>query len=151
IPRNDPDDHMRSIAAFNLSTMDAKAKVAMPTLIDALGNDRSEEVRRSAASALGSMGPEAVPALINALRDQDPYTRGYAADSIGRNGPEAKAAVPALIEILKNKDESGEIRGKAANSLGRIGPDAHVAVPFLIEAFDTTNGVAAVAIGHLGP
>jgi HEAT repeat protein len=44
-------------------------------------------------------------------------------------GPEAKAAVPALLGALK--DENGELRGAA---LGAIGPGAKEAVPDLTKA-----------------
>ncbi len=48
-----------------------------------------------------------------------------------RIGPTAKAAVPALIEALK--DPEWDVRSYAAQALGRIGPEAKAAVPALIE------------------
>src|SRR5262245_6892014 len=57
-------------------------------------------VRRSAAEALGKIGPEAkgaVPDLIAALKDQDTDVRRYAAFVLGKIGEAAKEAVPALI------------------------------------------------------
>ena len=61
----------------------------MPALITALG-DADEGVRRSAAEALGRIGPaaaEAVPALITALGDADAEVRRSAAEALGRIGP----------------------------------------------------------------
>jgi HEAT repeat protein len=49
---------------------------------------------------------------------------------LSKIGPEAKAAVPALIEAL----EDNKNRSLAANALGSIGSKAKAAVPTLIEA-----------------
>src|SRR5262245_41372105 len=50
--------------------------------------------------------------------------------TLGEMGVDAKVAVPALIEALKDK----ELRYSAAIALGDIGPDAKAAVPALMEA-----------------
>lgn len=49
-------------------------------------------------------------------------------------GPAAREAVPALIETLRDENESAVVRQWAAWSLGQIGPDARGAVPALVEA-----------------
>ncbi|MEM9906226.1 MAG: HEAT repeat domain-containing protein [Cyanobacteria bacterium P01_D01_bin.44] len=49
--------------------------------------------------ALANMGKPAVPVLITAL--DDPSLRGIAAISLGNIGPDAEAAVPALLEIFE--------------------------------------------------
>jgi HEAT repeat protein len=57
-------------------------------------------IRQAAAAALGGIGaqPEqVVPALVEALKDEDADMRGVAARSIGLFGAEAKSAVPALL------------------------------------------------------
>ncbi|MDW8100242.1 MAG: HEAT repeat domain-containing protein, partial [Anaerolineae bacterium] len=54
--------------------------------------------RKAAAGALGRIGPEAkeaVPALIQALRDEHAWVREAAAEALGRIGPE-EGVVPAL-------------------------------------------------------
>ena len=69
--------------------------------------DKDEETREIAASALGSIGPgdkAAVPALIQALKDRDKDVRRAAARALRKFGPAAKAGVPALIEMLKDED-----------------------------------------------
>jgi HEAT repeat protein len=61
-----------------------------------------------------------VPALIKTLKeDKDPNMRYWAAESLGKFGPEAQSAVPELIEALK--DETKMVRMGAATALGEIG------------------------------
>ena len=66
-------------------------------------------------------------------------------------GPMAKSAVPALVELLKDKDF--DVHSTAANSLGNIGPDAEAAVPFLLPYLNSTNQigleVAALNLGRI--
>ncbi|MDB6068145.1 MAG: repeat-containing protein [Pedosphaera sp.] len=51
---------------------------------------------------------------------------------LGRIGPPAKAAVPELIRIVKDKDVPGWTRATAISALRRIGPAAKPAVPALL-------------------
>ncbi|MBE0415655.1 MAG: HEAT repeat domain-containing protein [Dehalococcoidia bacterium] len=89
-------------------------------------------VRSAAADALGMIGDEAaVPALIDALKDEFSVVRTDAAFALGRLGA---AAVPALIEALKEEEE--RMRAEAAFALGEIGRDAKSAVLALIEALN---------------
>ena len=51
------------------------------------------------------------------------------ASALGRIGPAAKGAVPALSTALKDKDE--QVQEWAAYALGEIGPAAKQAIPAL--------------------
>ena len=88
------------------------------------GADRSPQrifLRSKAVSALERIGPAAeaaVPALNEALQDDDSGVRSKAASALGRIGPAAKAAVPALIEALQ--DDDYWVRSKAALALEKI-------------------------------
>ncbi len=55
--------------------------------------------------------------------------RRIAAFALGKIGPAAKEAVPALIAALKDEDK--DVRVYAASALGHIGPAAKEAVPAL--------------------
>src|SRR5436190_18342993 len=62
--------------------------------------------RWRAAIALGEIGPRAgkraIPALIEALHDEDGVVRWAAAMALRRFGPDAKGAVPRLTEMVNN-------------------------------------------------
>jgi HEAT repeat protein len=126
-----------------------------------------------------------VPPLVEALEDKDPDVRCTAATTLGRIGPEAVAAVPLLTEMLKApvgqvrvsaslslwaiakkraalstlglavRDSDASVRYAAIASLGEIGAEASPCVPSLIEALkdpDEANRNAAVrALGRIGP
>ena len=105
-------------------------------------------VRRAAAEALEKIGdPQAIPALIEALKDEDRDVRRTAAWALGQIGP---PAVPALIQALR--DEKWEVRQAAAEALEKIGDPQ--ATPALIQALrDEDVGVrrvAAKALGQIG-
>ena len=60
-----------------------------------------------------------VPSLVTTLReDKDPNMRYWAAESLGKFGPEAQAAVPALQEAAK--DSETEVRDAAATATKQI-------------------------------
>jgi len=112
--------------------------------------------RIRAAEALGGIGPtaaDAVPALIDALRDDDSAVREYAASALGRMGPAAKEAVPAIAENLK--DGADGARLMAAIALSEIGPVAANAVPALAETLKGEELAlcrkAADALAQIGP
>jgi HEAT repeat protein len=68
--------------------------------------------------------------LLKALNSADPSARLVAIDDLGRMGPRAAEAVPALTDLLKN--DSAAVRAHAAQALGEIGPPAKSAVPALV-------------------
>ena len=65
-------------------------------------------------------------------RTQNGLVRVKAADAVARIDPKDQAAVPVLIEALK--DKSGKARRAAAEVLGDIGAGAAAAVPALVAA-----------------
>src|SRR5206468_3411275 len=69
--------------------------------------------------ALEGIGKRAIHALIQALGSQSPYVRSAAAEAVLRIGPEAKAAGPALLDLLKDKDD--DVRQSALGALKEIG------------------------------
>ena len=92
---------------------------------------RDWTIREISADSLWRIGRPAVPALIEALSDTDPYVRVLAARSLAYIGQDAEPAVPALIAALEDPNEA--VRQTAARALGQIGPEAADAVPALIE------------------
>jgi HEAT repeat protein len=72
---------------------------------------------------------------VRAQSDQDSHLLALLGFTI--LGPMAKPAVPALINLLKEKDS--EVAFLAASALGRIGPAASNAVPALIMNLDSQD------------
>jgi HEAT repeat protein len=80
-------------------------------------------LRREAIRGLGTKTAEAeqvVPALIEALHDENGYVRHDAATTLGKFGSEAQPAVPNLVVALKDKDRN--VRTAAGGALKKIDP-----------------------------
>jgi HEAT repeat protein len=96
----------------------------------------------------------AVPALVNALWDEESHVRSSAAEALGRIGPGAKKAVPALVALLQGEAAEDHVCSATAEALGLIGPAAEPAVPVLREKLrhgDVYVGVsAALALWRIG-
>jgi HEAT repeat protein len=81
--------------------------------------------RLHAVKALGDKGAEAptvIPALTDALKDQNAFVRRDAALALGRLGAEAKPAVPALLAARRERERS--VRKAADEALKKIDPQA---------------------------
>lgn len=110
--------------------------------------------RKQAAETLRRLGPEArqaIPALVQALGDEDDYVRGLVVAALVAVGLRAEESVPALLEALE--DESEYRRAGAADALGSIGStqEAESVAPALIRALgDPSPLVRQKAAGSLG-
>jgi len=156
----DQDASVRLSAAIALGDIDqSKLNMVIPLLLKALKDaalrdNASYALNRmfsnaQAAECIRSLSKEAMPALIEALRDGNQVVRAHVAPLLGNIADLAKDAVPALIEALKDGHEY--VRNSVAWTLRNIGPDAKEAVPALIQALtDETAGVRATAAGTLG-
>lgn len=152
-----PSADTRYRAAWELWERDREAAPAVPALIGAL-RDETEDVQYAAIRALRDIGPmaahQAAPALVEVFVRGRIGVRGdafQAAMTLGI-GPEAAAAVPSLVEILRGEDPWR--RSQAAEVLGEIGPAATAAVPALSQAVqdrdETVRMHAASALGKIG-
>jgi HEAT repeat protein/lysophospholipase L1-like esterase len=146
------DPFARAGAAFALAGIGAAAKSAVPALIDEL-DDADERVRARSEDALGRIGPgvEFVAPLARHVSDTASPGRGLAAETLGRLGPDARAAVPELIAAVP--DARSDVRWRAIWALGRIGSASAPAVPALRAVLpDPDVGWrAAEALGGIGP
>jgi HEAT repeats/Carboxypeptidase regulatory-like domain len=127
-----------------LSDLNQLGADTVPPLQFAL-QDPDVQMRRNAALVLSELarglfteGPakldlrETLASLIAALEDSDDDVRSWSAQAIGRIGPEASPAVPALIDLLKGPGEAS--RNGACIALGDIGSAARDALPALYQA-----------------
>ena len=112
--------------------------------------DSYEPVRLNAAYALGTIGEPAVPHLIETLSDENGPTRRMAAYALAAVGA---PAVPALSEALQHTEDA--VRIEATYAFAQIGTPAETALPALIEhAKDPAVEVRrylADAFGGIGP
>src|SRR3954447_23009301 len=67
-------------------------------------------------------GDKPLERLLKELSDPKAETRLAAAEGIAERGQEARAAVPALVKVLKDADE--KVRAKAVYALKSMGDDA---------------------------
>jgi HEAT repeat protein len=150
-------------AARALGDLGPAARAAEPQLRAALTDDVAG-VRMAAVIALGqiaaeetgvvgALATETVTALIDVLTNaSEREARRSAAVSLGKIGPRASAAIPALVAALKTADAQGGW-WVASDALARIGgPDV---VPHLTEALahadDGIRHTAVRGLGRLGP
>jgi hypothetical protein len=121
----------------------------LPALILGL-QDPAVQLRQNAAFVLLSLGGgfsgetlpkidirETLPTLIAMLDDSDGLVRAWSAQAIGQIGPDAAAAVSALMTLLANADEGSRISGCIA--LRQIGPAASPALPALQRALNDSS------------
>jgi HEAT repeat protein len=101
-------------AAWALGQIGEKARDALHPLL----SDPDAGVRQRAVEALDWMGLAALRELAGALKNDSPAIRRAAARAIGRIGPQAAAAAPALLEATGDRDKS--VREEAARALARV-------------------------------
>ena len=108
----------RAVSAFG--AFGPLAAKAAPALIEALKDDDTD-VRENAALALIKVGHrvpvESIPILTNALQI---YPCELAAEELGRFGPAAKDAVPALEKVRDDPDKLTDCRKAAKEALEKI-------------------------------
>jgi len=120
--------------ALNKDKHDAVAAVLSHAYVlddddDTAATNDLEELSYSAGKCL--------PALIEALRCDDDWSRSHAARILGDVGAEAEAAIPALIILLA--DSYGSSRSTAATVLGEIGKRPEIVVPALALALEDSD------------
>jgi HEAT repeat protein len=102
-----PDLDLRRMTAMTLDRYGAYAKAAIPALRKSIFAD-DPDMRKAAIAALAGMGTDitqsAIPDLIRALGDDTDTVRRAAADALGRYGPAARDAVPALTKMQQSDD-----------------------------------------------
>jgi len=128
--------------------------VAAGALAGAL-SDPDPESRRSAASELARLHyPEAVPALIRALGDDDRWVRIWAGSALGESvlPQDRRRIVDALTQAFP-LERDAVVRTVLARSLwsSSLYPDSLEAVPTLVSALrDDSAHVRCAAVGALG-
>lgn len=105
----------REIMAFG--EIGPEARASIPYLLAKLeSGDWQSAMAREAVCRIGS---GAIPDLIAATRHCVTRVRWVAADAIGRAGPAAIPALPALLQLLSDKEEP--VRSSACRALENVG------------------------------
>jgi HEAT repeat protein len=129
----------RQFAVLSLEKLCPDPEAALPALNDA-ARDPDTTLRvvalRLRRRLDGKNGP-AVEGLTDLLKDAG--VRYAAMGALGRMGADAKAAAPALAELVKGADRNARL--VAAGTLERIGPEAKAAVPALVELLKEKDSV----------
>jgi HEAT repeat protein len=160
-----PDAEARCQAIHALGAIGSEAEEAVPALTQILQRDPERGPRIEAALALSKMRPasrSAVPALAEALGDEELWVRMNAAIALAGLGAESRPAVPALIKALRNEINRTNldafhftIQEEVAIALGHASAGTPEAVPVLTDTLQTANSAslryaAARALGMVG-
>jgi hypothetical protein len=116
-------------ACEGLEKIGPPAAPAIPVLIELLIKGEPS-LRDPAAEALGKIGTAAVPPLLEKLTTQDQGEEAIFL-ALGKIGPGATAAIPALSAALNDGDRHG-----ASRALGCIGLRT---IPALLEAMESSD------------
>jgi HEAT repeat protein len=118
---SDKSRKVRLRAAVALGFIGAEAAGAVPTLLQRLkAEPEGDSIRQAIVAALSRIGPaahEAVPVLIELLRDESSLA-GHAALALGLVSGSSEEAIAALLETLRGHELS-TVRSQAATALGR--------------------------------
>jgi HEAT repeat protein len=124
-------------------------------LLDVLAAAFPEGVRAHQSvpsEELEEIGAPAVPHLVALLGHEDRRVRSRAARTLGRIGPDAREAVPALARALKDEEV---VVINAVNALMAMGPAAREALPALERArfrlHPDISFMAASAVARIDP
>jgi HEAT repeat protein len=121
-------DVVRFHAAFTLGDFGPDGRPGVPALIHASLWDEDPAVRVEAAMALWKIDPDKGPLVLDvltrALDDANELICWIAAECLGRMGPAAGEAVPALRKALRREFRMALIKTGVIHALESIGPQA---------------------------
>jgi HEAT repeat protein len=138
----DVEDVPNALARFG-----PRASAAMPELIGLISNGSPDTDLHKAVVQIDPEGKSCVPALIAALKDDDPGIVSAAANCLAVLGPRAKEAIPDLAATLTREFHQSFLnadnpQASAARALRRVDPQARSAIPALISALEYRHLIA---------
>ena len=117
--KDDDDPDFRAMVAKQLGEMGEIAKEAGPTLIEAITDKESTDLRENAAHALGAISiKQSVPKLIEALKtEKDDYAKREMCWALG----ELRDSSSLSCLVTKLSDSDKETRANAVEAIGKLG------------------------------
>lgn len=155
---DDPDPAVRAIAIRGLTapladTSGVGAEAVLPLLLRA-ARDEAYRVRINAARSLGTFAdPPSVQLLAELLDSSDAHLAWTAAESLGRLGPGARTAAPALRRMASDTAQADALRAAGLLALVEIMPEEAetLAARLADDASWRIRAAAARAYARLGP
>lgn len=156
----DKEGRVREAAAVAIGRLDRAGFNGVTELGTAL-KDKHPGARAAAAEAIASFSQidpeiarEAVPGLIECLKDSEAKVRLHSAFALGRMGVVAATAVPALIAALETEKDAA-LRKELIRTLAAMGDKASSATEVVVKSLHDSSAdvrqAAAVALGRINP
>jgi hypothetical protein len=145
---DDAGDAIHDSIAVALRQIGAHPNFVVPTMISVLKNQQMSDRHRNALIALSGYGPAAKPALPQLIAALDAPWRALAAEVLGRIGPDAREALPALRASLAKKRSSPR-QTEVLIAILRIDPSSSHEVEATLASIDNFQDRAKIA-GALG-
>lgn len=125
---------------FAVARFGARARVAVPALVQQLRDPATQDNALRALPEIGSEAVEAVPALLRFLEESGPSTwkPAVALQTLMKIGPPARPALPLLRAIESQK--TGNLKMLAAIAISRIENQPEPAVKVLSEMLRQPGG-----------
>ncbi|MCC6125322.1 MAG: HEAT repeat domain-containing protein [Pirellulales bacterium] len=147
----DKEPRTRAAATKCLVDLKSRPSLLMP-LVEKFAEGANSASMENIVEVVAEVGAPAVPVLVKALAE--PPLRARVAAILGRLGPDARKAAPALAEVL-GQDKSPAVRREALIALGAIGPFAaeqSSAIAKVLKDDDSQlRAAACYALGKIGP
>jgi HEAT repeat protein len=138
------DEHENHRVAAARGLLELNAPEVVSKELDAAAASLSESQIDRAMDAFAALGPRVVPRATELLKDSK--RRERAMKVLGKIGPDAAPAVPALIELLKDQDP--KVRTEALFTLASIGSKASAAIESGIKALADTDRDVMLTAGY---
>lgn len=149
----DSDARVRAWAHAGLARMKGDCQEHMEQVAELLESGAAPGEAGEAMATMDCVNKDVVGLLIRALGKNDDDIRVAAARAVGRIGPRAAAAVPALMGTLGD-EKNFRLRYAALVALAGLGPKAAPAVPLLSRVLEDRaprfRELAANALGAIG-
>ena len=120
--KSDLNIKVRYQAIVALTEIDKQSPFTYETLSSLMLSGEPAKVRETAGkwmTTVGASAAPAVPSLLQALDSRYPKVRNYAVIALGRIGPLAQAALPALEKVARDDDRK-TVRDSAAEAIRQI-------------------------------